>query len=487
MTTALPIPKPGESEFDFTTRAHKDLAGKVDNYFDRNEMVWKQWDKYCKTPDRTTVVADRLLGDRYVDAGPPVAYFTEHETLAPDGSPRKYGLKDLIGIASQQNHNVVERGRFAAISDDHTVDDPQGKQPAILGYATRYRLGQLGFDHPVWAIFAHERVAKDNVQRFHSLPRRSVELLTDRRTGQRLFDPIAALGSKAPRLSMPGRYEVDGDIERYSFAGAYPGGGNTRLEQFSHEGNMELSDEALRQIVEAIKSLPELQWVSTQMAGGGAPIAPPAGAAIGPAPGMPGDPMAGGMPPPDAMGGSPDAAGMGPPPGDSAPPDDDDQNQYSFFGGNSVDVERYAQLQKTVGDLQTVIQKQADQIATLANSRADATRQVRLAELEAKYQGFISSSEEVEKCLYSHGSKMDDAAFDAYCQNIERFAARAQVTSVGALPAGVQNQSPPEVDRYSDKFREIASVAIERHTADLEAGRQVKTFEEYVAEIKAGK
>src|SRR5690606_11265039 len=88
------------------------------------------------------------------------------------------------------------------------------------------------------------------------------------------LDPIALLGGEAPRLDMGlvySRYAHGrGNVEIYQ-AAAVPGAGNvfipTETETRKYEAAPMLDESDIRQIVEAIRELPELQWAKSQMGG----------------------------------------------------------------------------------------------------------------------------------------------------------------------------------------------------------------------------
>lgn len=198
-----------------------------------NEAVWKQWYQYKGPTDEERVASQKFSPDRYTVV-PAVCVFAEHETTTAKGEHRKYDLKELVKIVRGNNERISDVGAFPAISDGHTSnpDDPNPREPNIVGYAGNYRLGIIGRKKPRWAIFQDEYQLRDAAKTLAQKPRRSVELWTFK-DGRAHFDPIAAIGAEAPRLPLPQRftqYEYQGaSVERYTFAGAYaaPAAGNT--------------------------------------------------------------------------------------------------------------------------------------------------------------------------------------------------------------------------------------------------------------------
>jgi hypothetical protein len=180
------------------------------------------------------MAARKFSPQRYeLDKG--ICVFSEHETTTAKGEHRKYDLKELAKIVRGNNDRISDVGAFPAISDGHTSnpEDPNQREPPILGYAGNYRLGLIGHKKPRWAVFHDEYQKKEHVKTLREeKPRRSVELWTFK-DGRAHFDPIAAIGSEAPRLPLPQRFSQfsyqDATVEKYTFVGNYaaPAAGNT--------------------------------------------------------------------------------------------------------------------------------------------------------------------------------------------------------------------------------------------------------------------
>lgn len=231
MPIKLPIPEQNESLERYTVRCAKFAKGVDPEEF--NEAVWSMWGQYRGPTDAEKMAARKFSPQRYeLDKG--ICVFSEHETTTAKGEHRKYDLKELAKIVRGNNDRISDVGAFPAISDGHTSnpEDPTQREPPILGYAGNYRLGLIGHKKPRWAVFHDEYQKKEHVKTLREeKPRRSVELWTFK-DGRAHFDPIAAIGSEAPRLPLPQRFSQfsyqDATVEKYTFAGNYASpGGNT--------------------------------------------------------------------------------------------------------------------------------------------------------------------------------------------------------------------------------------------------------------------
>ena len=231
MPIQLPIPEQSESLERYTVRCAKLAKGVDPEEF--NETVWSTWNRYRGPTDAEKMAARKFSPQRYeLDKG--ICVFSEHETTTAKGEHRKYDLKELAKIVRGNNDRISDVGAFPAISDGHTSnpEDPNQREPPILGYAGNYRLGLIGHKKPRWAVFHDEYQKKEHLKTLREdKPRRSVELWTFK-DGRAHFDPIAAIGSEAPRLPLPQRFTQfsyqDATVEKYTFAGSYAApAGNT--------------------------------------------------------------------------------------------------------------------------------------------------------------------------------------------------------------------------------------------------------------------
>ena len=151
----------------------------------------------------------------------------------------------------------------------------------------------IGRKEPKFALFADEYTRKDAAADLADRPGRSVEVLTLKANGRTYINPIAAI-SEAPRLPLLLQFSAEasheGEVERYWMlapVSALSGGGNTYLQQFDaasdpppsqsnpgaggaspsnsaipnqEPGSMPLTEQDVRQLVDAVLSTPPMQW-----------------------------------------------------------------------------------------------------------------------------------------------------------------------------------------------------------------------------------
>lgn len=319
-------PTQDESLERFTVRAHRALLRELPDPEERNAAVKHSWRTH-RGPLPEEAIADKTFGPEKYDRSDDHCVFVEHETVASDGSPRKYDLKALAKIVRNHNKEIRDVQAFPSISEHHTPDpgDTNGKEPALLGFSGPFRLGQIGHDKPRWAIFSDEHRLKEAAAKFSQKPFRSVELWTFK-NGQMRFHPIAAVGVEAPRLLMPAKYSAKtspirhtthrgAPVEKYTVgavavekyeagAAVMPGGGNTFARRTDYAGGGSMAPEDIAGIMAAISETPEFQFLRTLMTQQDAQ---------GLDDGMGGDPAMGGdeLGGDPAMGGEPDAGGLG--------------------------------------------------------------------------------------------------------------------------------------------------------------------------------
>ena len=471
---ALPIPDPNESLERYTIRAHKAAMQAVADPMERNELIWNTWRSCRGLTDGEKRAEKCFTPDKY-QFQPNVCVFDEHETQKADGTPKKYDVRDLVKILRDNNERIADRDAFSAISNDHTLDDPEAASPEILGFAGPYRLGMVGNQKPAWAIFADEFHDKEKLSVIKDLPRRSVELLTFKHSGKQIFDPIAALGAKAPRLSLPVRYDRTrvAEVERYAIgalvgpaigaAGAMmaASGGNTHVKKEinSSDGDGEKpmvgQNELVAACVQAIMATPEMQAVRSHLMGqaagaGNAPAHPAAGAAPG--------------------------AGAGTPPvmhqrNSAAAESEDDISDLLELEQNSakkgtVSVERFNALEKSHNTLVQQTKSLLEENTRLGRERSDANRRSAIVNLSNRFPGVVNQDEEIATCLYSAGSGMSDAEFDKHVATIERFATRAIASDFVRIPAGEMPDS-----RNVEVDKKAAALAVEIHTMRVAEGK----------------
>jgi hypothetical protein len=465
-------PQAGENEHAFIVRAHRALMNEVPDFNQRNRVVWDAWDG-AKGPSRGRQLAAQKFPAERFSFSPAHCHFAEHDKVEPNGQVKHIGVQDLVTILNENNSQILDRENFQAITLGHTSDSPAAKDPDVIGFAGPYRLGMIGHEKPVFAIFGDEYHRKDRLNDVQSAPRRSIELNTLRSTGQRWFDPIAALGAKAPRLAMPAKYDSteEADIERYSVvAPAYfPGGSNTNVDKTHYDdetnfpsqedemNGQSISDQDIAAIVAAIEQMPEIQFIRsmpqfvTQGTGlGGGDLGSGDPGAMGGAPA--GAPGAAPQMPPGAMGGAPAGDGDG----DELTPieDDDDMNQQpqQFSAQRYVDVDRY---QARIDQLENVLRQQMGTISQMTSAMeaehrnaSDVKRQARIETLASRYS-VIDSEEELEKCLYSAGSEMSDGEFEKHCDSLEKIGARADALAGSSVPRGELPMNERDTARFA--------------------------------------
>lgn len=250
-----------------------------------------------------------------------VPVFAEHQTVAKDGRQLKFGRNELSAIVNRCNRRIDETGDYATITIGHTPSPEErakgAVQPDVVGFAGPYRLGTIGAgERKRYAILADFHYHKEDLPKIKKHPRRSPEVWLEDSYAEMFFDPIALLGAEAPRLDMGLLYSAqrqgsDRVVEKYTAVA--PAAGNTFIpdeklnaeNEGSEMGSEMLTPDTIRQLVDALFQLPELQWVKSQMAEQGGIGGEPEPAMGGPPPAAAGDPN---LPPP--------APEMGPP----APP-----------------------------------------------------------------------------------------------------------------------------------------------------------------------
>lgn len=480
-------PKKHETEEQFTIRAHRELMQEIPDWRERNAAVWDAWDQDRGPGRAKKIAAANFPPDRF-SVSPGHCYFVEHDRPEVDrtgkATVKKFGVHDLCDILRSNNSRVLERESFAAIVDGHTLppteSNPAPQEPEVLGYAGPYRLGMVGYDEPKFAIFGDEYQDKSKLDRLRGKPRRSVELLRMRSTGEQFFDPIAVLGALAPRLPMPARYAMadveseDVEVERYSFsapqaASFLPGGSNTHLrepEKFSAEeeqpsppqteGAM-LTNEDIAQILDAVSQLPPFKYFEQMMNGGAAGGQP--GQAMPGAP-MGADPAAGGMggelPPggPEGMEGLDDGSDPGAMGGDDFSPLEDDEEPNRMSAQPHYDTQRYAALEASHNNLIRHVGILTEKLQKADQSRSDITRENAIRGYCDRYAGIFDYDTEIQRCLYSHGSSMTDQEFDQYRQDRESVGARAVPNQI-RVPYGALASEDTDVEKYSARAYEI--------------------------------
>lgn len=488
-------PADGEQYATFVRRAHQSLAGAIPDWEERNAAVWSAWERKNGHPVRNRAMKYHAKGcGRFV---PDVCYFMEHETVGRDGKPVRYTFDELKDIADEQNARA-EHHNYSAISDRHTSDRPVPKElePEVVGYSGAARLGMVG---DKWAIFMDEHHKRDGLKVLDKKQRRSVEINRYRDGRRPYFDPIAALGSESPRLPLPvARYSGEDDpelIERYSVeAPAMVSGSNSfipvlgskrdeDIQQYSdaEPDDMGITEQDVAAIVQALQNTPEMQWVKSQMTQGN-PQAQQAGSQAagqpGPtAPTNPGQPTGSPSPQPHAGAMMPQHQQPGQRYAANEDPELDLAEKYSVLNDQYLELnEKYSQVHEVNKDLMSKLAVNQQAIAQLEARAVDAERTERIKDLYQAHPHFVVLDEELDTCLYSRGSEMNNEAFEKHLASVENYAKRSSpVTRMvpgGALPA----------ERYS-AGADLGKLIVDRYTSYADTG-VIKSYDEVKAEIE---
>lgn len=484
-------------------RAHRDLLISVPEPTERNHVIWEAWSAAFGDTERQR--ADVRFAKTQYEKKPDVCYFSEHETSSTgaDGQPmvRRYDATKLREIIDENNGRIADVDAYPTIIDRHTA--PSGTRdpspPETLGVAGPLRLGMIGRLNPRFAIFADEYVRRDKLAKIADKGGRSVEVLTQKSTGKSYLNPIAAI-SEAPRLPLPVQFSFGHDsdeiVERYTAiapysmtAAAFPSGGNTHHSQFGKPDNdsmsnyasdenspdsqnpsqpptepaMQGNEQLVRQIIDGIMNTEQMQWVSQQMTAGGTPTG-----GAEPTPQTP--PTQNANPSPAPAGGPSQQFGGGGSP----------MQRYDVEGEDEMTTERYQALVDGQQQLVNELAASNSRVAQLEVSKADAERSSRLRELASRVP--INLDSELDRCLYSAGSSMDDDRFDDHFDTIEMYAAKA-IEQMPMVPTGVMPKNK-EGDRETAKYQAQESSLIRTLHNDYVNQGIVKSYPELKAEAK---
>lgn len=464
-------PRDGESLERFTVRAHQALGASIKDPDKRNALIRRAWEQ-TKGPTEAERLARQTFDPQRYQVVRDVCVFTEHAIRDEEaGTERRFDARELAKIVRNCNERIVDAGAFPAISDGHTSDpdDEHQRDPDILGYSGGFRLGQIGRKEPRWAIFHDEYRAKDSIGTLNRKPRRSVELWTYSDTGRSHFDPIAALGATAPRLPLPVKFsrfhEGSSIVTRYSAAAvpAMAGGPNTYVKGSGRkkpttkyqEGSCMLSPEDKAEIVDAIATLPQFQFLDKLMNSKKAMGLVEAEQ-------------------PEQFAGDEDDEMLDPAlevpvdQGDELPaPEEDDlddllgdkppskfaQQHYAAKKRGSY-AEKYQALLRSH---QKLIRDQGQlhtQVQEMRQSTVDANRRSTLRQIESEYPHFIDAEEEAGVTLYSAGANMSDEQFDAHVARLVKYAQRS--SPVTRMIPGGENPIKGSKQDYELKRSEVA-------------------------------
>lgn len=458
------------------------------------------------------------FNDRDFTTIPNVPIFAEHKTIARDGRQLLFGREELQAIVDRCNRRIAETGDYAAVVIGHTPD-PEAEaagatQPDVVGFAGPFRIGVLGQPgaRQRFAILCDFHIFADEMERVKRHPRRSPELWLEDSYDEMFLDPIALLGSEAPRLDMGlllyaglrhGRL-----CEKY--AAVAPAAGNafvpshdTGRQKYSpvqdspNQGVLSmLTPDDVRQIVDALEQLDWVQYVKSQMqaaqgdngtgTGGDAP--PPSSADNTPP-----------VPAPEPQAATPPVHPADVPPADMPPevrkeddmPEKSAKQLYaaegSVDGDETIAAGSVEDETKTPDKYQRLTAEMAQLRAALNEERSrrvDTERYARLQQLRHRFTFDLDG--EFKRCRYS---KMDATAFGEHVESIEKNYRPIPVDQLlpvdGRIPVSDGPGSAARRERYSrelsDKARRICeqravrgeSVDYEEILESLHEGREV--------------
>lgn len=202
-----------------------------------------------------------------------VPVFAEHETKGRNGRLLKFGPRELQAVADRCNRRIAETGDYAAVTLGHTPEPGQGEQPQVVGFAGPFKLGR--FSGNKTCILADMHIFRGDESLIKRYPRRSPELWLEESYDEMFLDPIALLGAEAPRLDMGLLYAAARNgrmIEKYAAVAPsatstfIPGGSTEEPKKYAAGGGaMELSPEALQQVIEALDNLDWVKAIKGQL------------------------------------------------------------------------------------------------------------------------------------------------------------------------------------------------------------------------------
>ena len=198
VTMAIPTPRSDETQHEFVGRCNSELSGEFPETDQRNAVCFDAWRGSKESTELQRLAAEKFPNDKFTILRD-VAIVDEFDaTEDDDEEPVIYDRDKLVEVVAVNNERIRDTGDFTPITDGHTVDDPEVKDPDILGFAGNFRLGQIGNVNPRAAIFVDQYVPNEHIDRVRSLPRHSVELWPS----SSLIDPIARLGATTPKRDL---------------------------------------------------------------------------------------------------------------------------------------------------------------------------------------------------------------------------------------------------------------------------------------------
>ena len=153
-----------------------------------------------------------------------------------------------------------------------------------------------------------------------------------------------------------------------------------------------------------------------------------------------------------------------------------------YAASEDVDVlqEQYQAVVESQRELINELAETRAQLEVLATERADAVRSSRIHELAGRYSA-VDVDQEMEVCLYSHGSSMTDEQFEQHLGMVERYAAK----SIETKPMVPEGRMPTHAsDRESAKYRAQESSEIVRLASQYANQGVAKPYDELKREAR---
>jgi hypothetical protein len=156
--------------------------------------------------------------------------FKEHINSRDFDEPVRFGREAMQRIADRSNRRIQETGDYCPIVVRHT---DKGDGTEVIGFLGPYEARKMPSGK--WAVYAKERIYKEDAHKRKRYPRLSVEYWgakSDPTDGY--FDPACLLGGETPELDLGVHYAADQNdptkvhyrrVIRYE--AAMPGGSNT--------------------------------------------------------------------------------------------------------------------------------------------------------------------------------------------------------------------------------------------------------------------
>lgn len=456
-------PQAGESQPDFAIRFHEAAREAIPNTDERNSAMLEAWQSAYPEGDELDQLADRHYPTAKYHRVRNVPVFAEHaydRKVRRNGQPgvirEKYDRDALKAMVHNMNHQIRDTGNYSAITEGHTPDesDKDAKQPAVTGFCGPFKLGMVGNVNPRWAILQDEHWLPEHADKIQVLPNRSPEVYADRPIPQRIFHPVAALGSIPPALNMGMvRYRMSPQGERVKkYSAAYGGAFSGMPQQMQYQDagqpnaapappqpqsqpqggglNDQLVDAIVSKVMDVWMQSDIVQWVASKMQSeqqrsstGGQPGTQPAGQAQHhPAPPQHQPPMAN-----PSMGGHPQR------PQYQAGPDGDELEDViddpdDLNGDDDVTTpEKYALLERENAELKTNYAALLDRVAALENGKKRVERYSRLAKLKQEEGYVLDPDQEADETI-----GLNDEQFGKHIEKIVKRYQRLPVA--GAVP-----------------------------------------------------